>query len=371
MDCACPTIGVYHGETGQYIQDLSDLVTVEYTLGPAGAQNARVVVPATGQQLHHTRLFPEGVGAFLRIEPGVEAPEPFIGRLEIPQFGGNDTEVSLNLTGPEEWLSQVGAPLVAEFNLPAAYIVRDALQSATAQTWVEFGTQSPSTQVSIPYQTNGGPIWSLMTDLASTRNEEFYLHPKDAGVGFLLDWRHPVDSIDLSASVVLEQGVNCNLSSSAMNLGLPVDNAIGVALSLGMGAETLGALVKAPSVARLGIRDAFQAVFSTSAVRRLVGTGSSSYSVPEPSLVSQQAAEAAVESMLRRAMAATGTAQIADIDPSLWRHLRPGTLVGAILRDPFGVFENCILRIRSVTFGVLPALGCTASVELWAVDRER
>lgn len=365
------TVRVYHGESGQYIQDLTDLSVIEYTLGPNGNQNARVVVPSVGTQLHHTKLFPEGVGAFVRIDPSVPVPDPFIGRIEIPQFGGADTEVSLNLKGPEEWLSVIGVPLQATFNMPAAHLVRETLLASTAQTWVKFGTSSPSTLVSVPYQTSGTSIWGLMTDLAEMRNEEFYLYPDPQGIGFQLDWRHPLDSVDLSSTVVLEEGYNCALSSSAMNLGQPRDNAIGVALSLGMGDEVLGTLVSAPPTARLGIRDAFQAVFSTAAVRRLVGTGSDSYATPETSLVSQQAIEAAVESMLRRSMTATGTAQIADIDPALWPSIRPGVIVGGIIKDPFGLFENCLLRIRSVTFALLPVLGCTASVELWAVDRER
>lgn len=327
-------------------------------------------MPSVGAQLHHTKLFPEGVGAFIRIDPHVPTPEPFIGRLEIPQFGGNDTDVSLNLSGPEEWLSVIGVPLQQTYNLPAADIVRETLLASTAQTWVQFGTSSPSTQVSIPYQVSGASIWDLMQNLASTRNEEFYLHPAQDGVGFLLDWRHPLDSIDLSHAVSLVQGQNCNLGTSAMNLGLPRDNAIGIAQSFGMGDEVLGALVKAPAVARLGLRDAFQAAFTTSAVRRLVGTGSSSYATPEPSLVSQQAIEAAMESALRRAMTATGTAQITDVDPALWQHMRPGNIVHGVLKDPFSVFSDCLLRIRSATFALAPALGCSIAVELWSIRRQ-
>jgi len=360
-------IRAYHGEAGEYIEDWSGFGVVEITVGPYGPTDARVEVSRHAPFLHHSRSMPGGVGVLLEIDgTGLGAPL-WTGRMVAPQFDGDGPAVAMGLKGPEEWLSRIGVPMVGATARPAADIAREAIESCRVPTWIIPLPVGASTRWSrVPVDLSGQTIWALLTALAEQRGEEFMLTPRPRSVYFDLDWRHPLDSPE--ADVVLEHGLNCTLSSSALNMGLPLSDAVGVALSYGAGDEVVGSLVKAPPASRIGARDALTAAMSTLTVRRLAGTGSTSETVPAPEITSQAALDAMLEAMLRREMVATCAAQVQDVDPRLWLHLRPGVLVRTHFPDPFGLFASAITRIRTATFALAPTLGCSLSLDLWALE---
>lgn len=358
----------YHGEAGEYLEDWPEYSVVEIAFGPHGPDTARVEVPRTAPFLHHSRSLPGGVGAFVEIDAAsFGVPDVWTGRLLAPQFDGDGAGVTLSLKGPEEWLSRIGVPLAGQSARPAADVVRDALAACPAETWVRVPSAGSGTHWSrVPFDLTGQALWPLMTGLAETRGEEFTLTARPRRVMFDLSWRHPLDATE--ADVTLEHGRNCTLSSSALNLGLPLQDAVGVALSYGAGDEVVGALVKAPASARLGLRDGLTAAMSALAVRKLAGTGSASEALPAPEVTSQAALEAMLEALLRREMVTTCTAQLQDVKPHLWPHLRPGTLIRVSMPDPFALFHYALARIRTATFRLAPDLACSLSVDLWAIE---
>lgn len=359
-------IRAYHGEAGEYMEDWRGFGTVEVTFGTYGPDTARLEVPRTAAYLHHSRSMPGGVGALVEIDgTGLGAPI-WTGRMVAPQFDGDGPAVALGLKGPEEWLSRIGVPMVGTSARPAADIAREAIDACPVPTWIVAGAGASTRWSRIPIDLSGQTIWALLTALAEQRGEEFYLAARPRQVAYDLTWRHPLDSPE--ASIVLEHGRNCTLSSSALNTGLPLSDAVGVALSYGAGDEVVGSLVKAPPTARLGTAAALTAALSTLTVRKLSGAGSTSETVPAPEITSQAALDAMLEAMLRRAMSLTAAAQIQDVDPRLWAHLRPGVLVPVRLPDPFSLFTNAIGRIRTVTFALAPTLGCSLSLDLWQTD---
>lgn len=360
-------VRAYHGEAGEYLEDWRGFGAVEVTFGPYGPTDARIEVDRHRPYLHHTRSMPGGVGVLLEIDgTGLGAPL-WTGRMVAPQFDGDGPAVALGLKGPEEWLSRIGVPMVGATARPAADIAREAIETCRVPTWIVPPPAGASTRWSrIPVDLTGQTIWALLTALAEQRGEEFQLTPRPRSVYFDLDWRHPLDSPE--ADIVLEHGRNCTLSSSALSTGLPLSDAVGVALSYGAGDEVVAALVKAPPTSRLGTRDALTAALSTLTVRKLAGSGSTSETVPAPEITSQAALDAMVESMLRRSMSLTAAAQIQDVDQNLWHHLRPGTLVRTRLPDPYGLFSSAVARIVTATFSLAPTLGCSLHLELWSVD---
>lgn len=368
------SVRAYHGEGGEYLEDWPGLGTVEITFSQFGPDTARVEAPRTARYLHHTRSMPGGVGVFLEVDGrGLGVPDVWTGRMQTPQFDGESPGVALPLKGPEEWLSRIGVPMVGATAAPSADIVRGVLDAARAQTWIRMGSASSTRWSRVPFDLSGQAIWALMTALAEQRGEEFWMTPRAGSVLFDVDWRHPLDAPDASDRVTLEHGYNCTLSSSALNTGLPLSDAVGVALSRGEGAEVAAALVKAPPASRLGLHDALTASLSSLTVRRLAGVGTSG-AIPAPEITSQQALEAMLEATLRRELSATATIQVQDVDPALWPWLRPGTLVGTRMPwpvDPFGLFEAAIGRIRTATFSLAPTLGCSLSLDLWSLDGAR
>lgn len=363
-------VRAYHGEAGEYLEDWRGFGAVEVTFGPYGPTDARIEVDRHRSYLHHTRSMPGGVGVLLEIDgTGLGAPL-WSGRMVAPQFDGDGPAVALGLKGPEEWLSRIGVPMVGATARPAADIAREAIETCRVPTWIVPPPAGASTRWSrVPVDLTGQTIWALLTALAEQRGEEFHLTPRPRSVYFDLDWRHPLDAPE--TDVVLEHGRNCTLSSSALSTGLPLSDAVGVALSYGAGDEVVGSLVKAPPTSRLGTRDALTAALSTLTVRKLAGAGSTSETVPAPEITSQAALDAMVESMLRRSMSLTAVAQVQDVDPRLWPHLRPGVLVPVRLPDPFSLFTSAIARIRTATFALAPTLGCSLSLELWALEASR
>lgn len=360
-------VRAYHGEAGEYLEDWTGFGAVEITVGPYGPTDARIEVDRHRSYLHHSRSIPGGVGVLLEIDgTGLGAPL-WTGRMVAPQFDGDGPAVALGLKGPEEWLSRIGVPMVGATARPAADVAREAIETCRVPTWIVPPPLGASTRWSrVPVDLSGQTIWALLTALAEQRGEEFHLIPRPRSVLFDLDWRHPLDAPE--ADVVLEHGRNCTLSSSALSTGLPLSDAVGVALSYGAGDEVVGSLVKAPPSARLGTRDALTAAMSTLTVRKLAGTGSTSEAVPAPEITSQAALDAMVEAMLRRSMSLTAAAQVQDVDQDLWHHLRPGVLVRTRFPDPYGLFGSAIARIVTATFSLAPTLGCSLHLDLWALE---
>lgn len=359
-------VRAYHGDAGEYLEDWRRFGAVEITVGLEGPRDARIEVDRHRPYLHHTRSMPGGVGVLLEIDgAGLGAPL-WTGRAVGHQFDGDGAAVGMGLRGPEEWLSRIGVPMVGATARPAPDISREAIETCRVPTWIVPGGGASTRWSRIPVDLSGQTIWALLAMLAEQRGEEFCLTPRPRQIAFDLDWRHPLDSPE--ADVVLEHGRNCTLSSSALNTGLPLSDAVGVALSYGAGDEVVGSLVKAPPTGRLGTRDALTAALSTLTVRKLAGAGSTSETVPAPEITSQAALDAMVESMLRRSMSLTAAAQIQDVDQDLWHHLRPGTLVRTRLPDPYGLFSSAVARIVTATFSLAPTLGCALHLDLWSVD---
>lgn len=366
---SAPTIRAYHGESGEPLEVWTDFGTVEVSFSRTGPDTAKIDVPRTAPYLHHRRSMPGGVGVFLEVDGrAMGAPDIWTGRLLSPQFSGDGETVSLSLKGPEEWLSRIGVPVVGRHTAPAAAIVQDAIQACPAATWLSERVQVGSGYAAIPHETSGEALWPLMSGLAEARGEEFRLVARPGTVLFDLHWGHPLGAVDASAEVVLVHGKNCSLSSSAILAGLPLSELVGVALSFGEGADVSGALVKSAPVSRWGRSNALTAALSSTSVRRLAGSGAASEALPAPELTSEQALIAMLETTLRREMVATATAQIQDVEPDLWRHLSPGTLVSCRLPDPSGLFSAAVARIRTATFRLAPELGCSLSLELWRLE---
>jgi len=364
-----PTIRAYHGESGEPLGTWDLFGSVEVSFTQTGPDTAGIDVPSTAPYLHHRRSMPGGVGVFLEVDGrALGAPEVWTGRMLSPQFSGDGESASLSLKGPEEWLSRIGVPLQGQHTRPAALLVQDAIQSCPAQTWLAPTVQAVTALTSVPYETSGDALWPLMVGLAEGRGEEFRLVARPGCVFFDVHWGHPLGAPDASADVVLVHGKNCMLSSSAVLAGLPLSELVGVALSFGEGADVAGALVKTAPTSRWGRSNALTAAMAATSVRRLAGSGAASETLPAPEVTSEAGLTAMLESVLRREMVATATAQIQDVDPSLWPHLSPGVLVSTRLPDPCGLFSAAIARIRTASFRLAPELGCSLSLELWQLE---
>src|SRR5690606_33848238 len=222
----------YHGEAGEYLEDWSQYGTVEITFGAYGPDVARLDVPRHAPFLHHTRSLPGGVGVFVEIDGrGLGVPDVWLGRMLAPQFDGDGATVTLSLKGPEEWLSRIGAPLAGATAAPSASVVASAIQAAAVDTRLVMDAAGGTRWSRVPIDLAGESLWALMIACAEQRGEEFWLAPRPGRVLCDVAWRHPLDSPDHSGRVTLVHGENCTLASSALAVGLPLSEALGVASS--------------------------------------------------------------------------------------------------------------------------------------------
>lgn len=358
------TIRAYNGESAGYITDWTDFDGVEIAFDEHGPADARVTVPRCSTFLHHSQSAPGGVGAFVEVDAtGLGVPDLWTGRLLAPQYSGDGPTVSLALKGPQEWLDKLGVPAAAAEVGTSADIVRDALAALPAPSWVRFDDRASAAGLVVADRTDARSMWGLMTDLATSRGETFFLTPA-SGVDFLLTWGHPVASRHV-AGVTLAHGVNATMGQSASSFGLTLDELVGVAESYGVGADVVGAIVSRPAGPIVGLRDALAAPVEVAAIRELVGQGKTG-AIPAVGETTAASLEVMLATMLRRASIPQIHAQFTDVACDLWPSMRPGNVVSVAAPDPFGYFESAYGRITSVTFRVTPPVACNVSVELWA-----
>jgi len=211
---------------------------------------------------------------------------------------------------------------------------------------------------------DGGPLWGLMESLAGDRGEEFYLTASPGRVRWRLDWRSPLGARDLTDSVTLAEGLNCEVEP-AYALNRPIEELVAMGNAWGAGKQAAAMRITARGGAVMGRRAALSAVLQTAAVQALSGGPST---VSRPDLPTRAAAELAARSRLRELMVPVVAAAVEVTDPALFAKVRPGDLV--LCRWPFemtGLYTRAVARIRTATYSVTAPWRCSLSVELWDV----
>lgn len=366
MAHALPVVRSYHGESAEPLEAWTGFDAVELFFEAYGPETGRLVVPANAPFLHHTRSMPGGAGVFLEVDArDAGVPHVWTGRFQAPQFGGGSPSVSAQLAGPRSWLENVGVVGTGETAECASAAVRKALQAAKGPTYVRMD-EGGYTGMRAPVDLSGQALWPLITALATERGEEPQLEAQPGAVDYMLRWSHPLEAPDLSGRATLIDGRNCVLGQSAHALGAPLTELVATAQSWDVGSEyvTSAAKVIAPVGARLGLRAALHMVATSAIGRSLAGDPVA----PMPETTTREALELALQTALVRASIPRILAQINDVDDALWPLMTPGAVVGAQLRDPFGLMQRALVRIRTATFRPTPPRSCALSVELWATE---
>lgn len=355
----------YHGESGEPIDVWEDVDACEIVFEEYGPKSAKTGLVRGVPALHHSRLMPGGLGAFLEIDArGLGVPDVWLGRIDVPQIGPGAI-VPIGATGPESWLASVGVAPSAESAEPAAWTVRRSIQEARRPTWCRFDAGSAYLGVRTTAVASAQSLWAQIEAYRADR-DELPLFIADAGrVRFTVRWAHPLAGSEVQGDVRLVDGENCTLTSSAVGAGMTRDELVAVARSWGAGSGLQAALVRAPRGAAIGRRGALAAVLQSAQLTGLLA-GDVASGLPE--IGERDALELALETRLRRLMVPPVLGQIADVDPALWPYCRPGNVLSATLHDPYGLFNRALVRITSATFRPTPPLACSLSVELWDAE---
>ena len=196
--------------SGSFIDELTNLVSVEFSIGPNGpemavATVARVVDGMLNPQLHHTRLVPGGKAAFVEIVDD-EFPYAFLGRLKhLPQSTG-DAAVSLDVTGPHAWLQLAPLDVRAPETGSAGHLVQRAINRQPADVRLEIGRIHAGTPVSIGG--DGGSLWDLIASVQTETGERAFMTPMPCRARLRFDWLSAEPTQDLRGAVQLIEGEN-------------------------------------------------------------------------------------------------------------------------------------------------------------------
>lgn len=363
------TIRAYHGRSGDGLGRWEDLGTCEVVFEDYGPETARLTFPRNAPQVHRTRSAPDGVGVFVEID-GTEMGVPvWAGSFDTPQFDADGPDFGMALTGPRSWLDTIPVNGVAITSAPAAVLVRRAFAEARQPTWTHLGLQGAYVAPRmIEDSISAESLWALMTGFKERRGEYPYFEALRGQLGFRMSWRHGSSSSDFSSVVTLVHGQNCKLAPSAGSLRRPITELTGVANSYLAGSGYTGASVAAPAGVVVGMQQALGSSLASATSRGLL-PGARTDVVPESPTASALRGELVTK--MQRVMRPMLPAQVTDVDPALWRYLRPGRVVGARLQDPQGWFNNSLVRIRTCSWRLAPDLACNLSVELWALEAHR
>ncbi len=344
-----------------------DLGTLEISFDLRGSHISRTGIKGCDPFAQFERFAPNHLGAFVEVvdDDPLGVPIPWLGAIPTAQLGGDVPNRVLDATGPALYLDEVPTGPVRETNRPAADIVRNANQSARKNTWIQNFTASTKARGrAAGYETGATTFWKLATDLATARNEAFFLTPHGGAVATDLHWMTPDGGRDLSGDITLIDGVNCIPQPTAYGLRPKLSEALLIGQSFGLGSDTMATEIKAPAGARpLGLHDALNMTLSTRPIRKL--TGAASEALPDLEQTSQEGLDLVADTMFRRSSIPKLLQQIEVTDCSLWPHLMPNNLVGAKIQDDAGVFHDAIVRIRTAQFRLLPDRSCMLSVDLY------
>ena len=199
--------------SGSFIDELSNLVSVEFSIGPNGPEMAagsvaRVVNGALNAQLHHTRLVPGGKAAFVEIVDD-EFPYAFLGRLKhLPQSTG-DAAASLDVTGPHGWLQFAPLDVRAPETGDAGKLVERAITRQPADVRLEIGRIHAGAPVAIGG--DGGSLWDLISSVQTESGERAFMTAMPGRARLRFDWLPGEPAQDLRGAVQLIEEENCDV----------------------------------------------------------------------------------------------------------------------------------------------------------------
>lgn len=357
-----PTVRTYNGVSLEPAGEVYGIESCEISFDFAPS-DAQVSLPRTSSELAASRLMAGGTGAVWEIDArDVGAPQIWTGRVMGPQWSPGSAAVTVKLVGPMDDLSQEDVPAIKARMGAAGAVVRELLASRSVGPPIFPGTISlgPGAEITSEGQT----LADLMGSLSGDRGESYYLTALPGRVAYILDWCTSPDRRDVTDGLGLVEGETCE-PDMALNTSPLSSDIMGVAASMGAGTGLVGSVVAAPMGGVLGRRAALRADVTSALAEQIMGVARVDL---RPDLPTRAAMEMALRARLQSTLAPVVAASCEITDTDLW-FLRPGDLVTTRWpTEPTGLFRRAIARIRTTTYSVMPRLGMTASLELWAIE---
>jgi len=370
-----PVVRIYHGLSFEPLGEWAGIGAVSIAYDEHGPASADITLARNSAYLLADAIAPGGIGVVVEIDArdlGVDIesraigiPDVWLGRVQTLPASSRGATCTVALGGPSTWLERITVARQAASTESAGSIARRLVEQ------YPIGRVSPGP---VTYRGPGGEmdvggqaLWSALTSMADDRGETFTLTAVPGEARMLLDWRHPLQSEDRTASVVLIEGSNIEWDTT-FQLDTMASDLIGVAESFAAGPGAVAASVSAPASARFGRLAALTAVLGSSAARAVVEGGEA---IIRPDIPTRAELELVLAAKLRTMMVPPILLQATVTDPAMWRHLEPGVLVTTYITDPMGLFTGgAVARVLDRAFDVWPTLACTVGLELWRMAGE-
>jgi len=370
-----PVVRVYHGVSFEPLGEWAGIGSVSIAYDEHGPASADITLPRDSVYLRADAIAPGGMGVVIEIDArdlgtdvngsAIGVPDVWLGRVQTLPASSRGATCTVALGGPSTWLERITVARQAVSTEPAGSIARRLIEQ------YPIGRVSPGP---VTYRGPGGEmgvggqsLWSALASMADDRGETFTLTALPGEARLLLDWRHPLQSEDRTASVVLIEGTNIEWDTT-FQLDATASDLLGVAESFAAGPSAVAAMVSAPSAARFGRLAALSATLGSSAARAVVEGGEA---IIRPDIPTRAELELVLGAALRQLLVPPILLQATVTDPAIWRHLTPGALVTTYIHDPLQLFAGgAVARVLDRAYDVWPTLACTVGLELWKVSDE-
>lgn len=355
------SVHTFDGWSREPIGDWYDIGECELVYEMWGPETARIVAPARMPYWHRSRSMPGGRGVYVQVDATDYGLPLWTGRLTNPQSQGFGPDVSAELTGPREWLDRYHTALATRVPWPAATIARAALLANPPNPPLRFTDSSVHLGLTGDDDTAARPLFELMTSLAQSRGEWFYLTARPFEVAYDLNWWHPLAGDNRAGDVLLVNGINAEFEP-VPDIEGKLDTLLVAAQAWHAGPRQNGSGARISPARAFGRKAALEALATSLTTRWLTGAAQTD---SDPTVATRDGAAVAAEARLRRLCNSAVPTQVRVLDTALWPAIRPGAVVSAQWEDdPLGLFCSSLIQIETVT--VAPLTGeMMCSAFLW------
>lgn len=332
--------------------------------GPVGTG---VVVPASAGQTRHELLRPGASAALAEID-ATDAGVPMAWLGQVDSWGETlgKPQIDVTLSSPEGWLADIGIHDWPSVAMSAGGWLTEVISAHGATHHLVLGTIEDGAVIDV--EGGGLSLWDALGYVEENSDLETRVTAIRGAARLRVSAQHPFSS-PRAVGVALQPGVNCADVQLGGKLPTNAKEVIGVAYALlkGAGPQSLGMSIPAGPI--VGRKAALGIQASVAVAAQLAG-GPVLLTPDTPSLQTLEA-QLAREVRLRVAPVVGGTAIITD--PGIYRHIAPGTLLGARFDDALGYWARSTLRLRTVTWtveeGPPPRVTkCAVSFDLWGME---
>lgn len=346
---AALTIVLRDPGTGGRVRPVAEHGDVTLSFGPNGPTSAALVLRRGSDDVSAGTLLPGGDAALVDVDArALGVPDVWLGQaLSLDEDVTHATAegvVSIPAEGPMVWLGDIGIHDVPTRLAPAGTIVEGIIGQHPGRHRLIVGRIHKGTP--IQFAAAGQSIGGMLDELAKLTMERPVMTAIPGEARLTLDWLDPLSVPDARRVVTLQPGRNCTEVKLTTALRRTAGDVVAVGQAYVHGAAAASTGMRAPSGITVGRR----AALTMSAYAAPAAQLSGGPVTLRPDLASTATILQAAATHLRRSVPIMPGGSATITDSALFPALRPGAILSAVFSDALGLWQRCLVQLRTVTW---------------------